>query len=136
MTALPTRVRAGQEWTRSGPGRRLDDDEGSVTVLTAFAAAAVLALAVAVLLVARATVASHTARAAADLSALAGAHALRVGQDPCATAGGVAEANLAVVIRCTVDGPDVVIRADVPVELGMIGVRQASAVARAGPVSH
>lgn len=112
----------------------LDDDEGSVSVLTAFAAAAVLALAVAVLLVGRATVASHSARTAADLSALAGAHALRVGQDPCATAAGVAEANLAVVVTCTVDGPDVVVRADVAVDLGMIGSRSASAVARAGPV--
>lgn len=113
---------------------KADNDKGSVSVLTAFAAAAVLALTVAVLLVGRAAVASHTARAAADLSALAGAHALREGTDPCATASGVAEENLAVVVMCAVDGSDVVIRTDVAVDLGLIGSRAASAVARAGPV--
>lgn len=115
------------------PPRRFDD-EGSVSVFTAFAAAAVLALAVAVLLVGRATVAAHTAQSAADLSALAAAHALRAGDDPCATASGVAEANLAVVVGCTVDGLDVVIRADTTVDLGIFASRSASAVARAGPV--
>lgn len=101
---------------------------------TAFAAAAVLAIAVAVLLVARAAVAAHAAQSAADLSALAGAHALRQGTDACATAGQVASENLAVVVGCTVDGHDVVISAEVPVELGVFGARAATAAARAGPI--
>lgn len=105
-----------------------------MSVLTAFAAATVLAVVVAVLLVSRATVAAHVARAAADLSALAGAHALRAGEDACAEAAGVAEANRAVVVACTVDARDVVIRAEVGVDLGIFGVRPASAVSRAGPV--
>lgn len=113
--------------------RRLDDDEGYMTVMTAFAVAAVLALTVAVLLVGRAAVAAHSARAAADLAALAGAHALRAGEDACATASGIAAANRAVVGRCTIDGHDVVIRAEVRVDLGLVGPRSASAVARAGP---
>ena len=124
-----------------GPGQgrhagvgRFDDDEGYMSVVTAFAAAAVLALTVAVLLVGRAAVAAHSARSAADLAALAGAHALRATEDPCSAAAGVATANRAVVTGCTVDGHDVVIRAEVRVELGVLGSRTASAVARAGPM--
>lgn len=124
-----------------GPGRgshagvgRFDDDEGYISVVTAFAAAAVLALTVAVLLVGRAAVAAHSARSAADLAALAGAHALRAAEDPCSAAAGVATANRAVVAGCTVDGHDVVIRTEVRVELGVLGSRAASAVARAGPM--
>lgn len=113
---------------------RFDDDEGYMSVMTAFVVAALLAVTMVVLLVGRATVAAHSARAAADLAALAGAHALRTGEDPCAVAAGVAMANRAVVGACTVDAYDVVIRAEVRVELGIAGSRVASAVARAGPV--
>lgn len=105
-----------------------------MTVTTAFAVAAILAVAVAVLLVGRVAVAAHSARSAADLSALAGAHALAEGRDACAVASGVAAANGAGLGVCTIDGLDVVTRAEVAVELGVIGVRTASAVARAGPV--
>ncbi|MDV8002253.1 Rv3654c family TadE-like protein [Rhodococcus sp. IEGM 1408] len=108
-------------------------DEGYMTVIAAFAVAAVLVITVGVLLVGRAAVAAHSARSAADLAALAGAHALRAGEDPCAVAAEVASANRAVAARCAVDGYDVVIRADVRVELGLLGSRTASAVARAGP---
>ena len=110
------------------------DDGGYMSVMTAFTVAALLAVTVAVLLVARAAVAAHSARAAADLAALAGAHALRAGEDPCAVAAGVAAANRAVVAGCAVDAFDVVVRAEVRVELGLAGSRSASAVARAGPV--
>lgn len=117
-----------------GVRRLVDDDEGAMSVLTAFAAATVLAVVVAVLLVGRATVAAHVAQAAADLSALAGAHALREGTDPCAEATGVADANEAVVVSCTVDARDVVVRTEVGADLGVFGARPASAVARAGPL--
>ncbi|MGN0102281.1 MAG: Rv3654c family TadE-like protein [Dietzia sp.] len=112
----------------------VDDDDGFMTVSTAFAVAAVLALTVAVLLVGRAAVAAHSARSAADLSALAGAHALRAGEDPCAVASGIAGANRATLASCRVDGLDVVTRAAVSIDLGVLGARSASAVARAGPV--
>lgn len=113
---------------------RGDDDEGSVTVTTAFSVAAVLALAVAVLLLGRVAVAAHAARSAADLAALAGAHALRAGEDACSSAAAIATANGAALPLCRVDGHDVVARAEVPVDLGVLGARSASAVARAGPV--
>lgn len=129
----------GRESPRGGGvGRdcagKVHDDEGYMTVIAAFAVAAVLAITVGVLLVGRAAVAAHAARSAADLAALAGAHALRAGEDACAEAAQVATANRAVAAGCTVDGYDVVVRADVRVELGFVGSRTASAVARAGPV--
>lgn len=105
-----------------------------MTVATAFAVAAILAVAAAVLLVATAAVAAHAARSAADLSALAGAHALAGGEDACEVASGVAASNGADLRVCTVDGHDVVTRSDVAVDLGLFGSRTASAVARAGPV--
>lgn len=128
---------AGPRWFRPPclPGRgRGDDDTGAMTVTNAFAVAAILAVAVAVLLVGRAAVAAHSARSAADLSALAGAHALREGEDACAVATGVAAANGAGLGVCTIDGDDVVTRAEVTVDLGVLGTRTASATARAGPV--
>lgn len=115
-------------------GRMVDDDKGAMTVTTAFVVAAILALTLAVLLLARAAVAGHAARSAADLAALAGAHAVREGGDPCATASGIASANGAAMPVCTVDGRDVVVRAEVRVGLGVFGARSAAAVARAGPV--
>lgn len=116
------------------PGRGMgDDDKGAMTVTTAFAVAAILAVAVAVLLVATAATAAHSARSAADLSALAGAHALQEGHDACAVASGVAAANGAGLGICTIDDQDVVTRAEVAVDLGLFGSRTASAVARAGP---
>lgn len=104
-----------------------------MTVTAAFAAAAVLALTVAVLLVGRAAVAAHSARSAADLAALAGARALLTGEAACAEARRVAEANDAALASCVADGDDVVVRAEVPVDLGLVGARAASATARAGP---
>lgn len=114
--------------------RAVDDDEGSMTVTAAFAAAAVLALTVAVLLVGRAAVAAHSAQAAADLAALAGARALLSGEEACAVASRAAEANRASVVSCAIDADDVVVRAEVRVALGAVGVRAAAATARAGPV--
>lgn len=104
-----------------------------MTLTAAFVAAAILALAVGVLLVGRAAVAAHTARAAADLSALAGAHALRAGEEPCVAARAIAQRNRADVGSCRVDGLDVIVRAEVAVDLGVFGLRPAVATARAGP---
>lgn len=105
-----------------------------MTVTAAFAAAAVLALTVAVLLVGRAAVAAHAARSAADLAALAGARALLSGEAACAVAARAVEANRASVVSCAIDADDVVVRAEVTVSLGVVGSRAASATARAGPV--
>ena len=130
----PTPERPGTPLTGRGRWWRIDDDKGAMTVTTAFAVAALLAVTVAVLLVGRAAVAAHAVRSAADLSALAGAEALRTGGDPCAAAAGVATANGAALAVCTVDHHDVVVRAELRVGLGPVGTRSASAVARAGPV--
>ena len=127
-----------------------DRDDGYMTVVTAFAAAAVLAVAVAVLLVGRAAAAADFGGAAGGPAALvagheaadilageagvAGAHALQAREAACAAASGVAAVNRAVVTVCTVDGWDVVVRAEVRAELGVLGARAVSAVARAGPV--
>ncbi|WP_309297766.1 Rv3654c family TadE-like protein [Dietzia sp. NCCP-2495] len=123
--------------SRAGRGGvRHDDDTGAMTVTTAFTVAAVLAVTVLVLLLGRAVLASHTARSAADLSALAGAHALREGRDACTEAGRIAGANGADLAVCTIDGQDVVTRTDVTVRLGVLGARSASSVARAGPTDR
>ncbi|WP_255583284.1 Rv3654c family TadE-like protein [Dietzia sp. ANT_WB102] len=113
--------------------RVVGDDRGAMTVMTAFAVAAVLALTVAVLMVGRASAAAHTARAAADLAALAGAHALRAGEPACTVADRVAGENRARLGACVIDGVDVVVRAEVQVDLGVVRSRSAVAVARAGP---
>lgn len=131
----PATGRPGEPPHRTSGWRRvIDDDEGVITVATAFAVAAVLALTVGVLVVGRAAVAAHTARAAADLAALAGAYALRAGEDACATAWTIAGANRAELAACRVDGHDVVARTEVRLDLGWFGVRSTSAVARAGPM--
>lgn len=51
----------------------------------------------------------RAAQSAADLSALAGAQALQRGDDPCAEASRIADANEASVTSCEVSGEEVVI---------------------------
>lgn len=72
------------------------------------------------------------AQAAADLAAIAGATALRDGQDPCAEAGAVADGNGAELAECSVAGATVAVvaRLRLPAALGDRWVR---ARARAGP---
>ena len=107
----------------------------SVWVLALAGVLAVIGLAAA--LVAMAVVARHRATAAADLAALAAAGGAVEGEaDPCAGAAHVAAANGARLRTCAVDPAavaDVVV--GVPVDLGPLGVREATARARAGPVT-
>lgn len=94
-------------------------------------------LLVAVLYVGSAVVARHRAQSAADLAALAGAAAvLGDASDGCAVARESAgrQEGAARVQRCVVDGDDVQVLVAVTVRLGRFGVREATAVARAGPV--
>lgn len=79
--------------------------------------------------------ASHRARAAADLAALAGAQVL-VGADaraPCQVAEGVAASNGGAMIGCTVEGDDITV--SVATSAGWPGLAPAQARARAGPDS-
>ena len=108
-------------------------DRGSMSVLAAFVIAVVLCVAVGVLMVARAVVAAHAARAVADLAAVSGAQALRDGADGCVEAGRVGTANGADWLGCRVDGQDVVVCARLRVDVGVFGGREASAAALAGP---
>ncbi|MET9203371.1 Rv3654c family TadE-like protein [Gordonia sp. NPDC003585] len=117
--------------------RFLADDRGNATILAAFAIAALTSIIVLVLYLGAAVVARHRAQSAADLAALAAAiaHAGADGE-PCAAARDLASAQRppAVLAECRLDGDDVVVRARIPVELGGLGIRDATAQARAGPV--
>ncbi len=112
-------------------------ERGSASVWV-LALAGVLALVgLAGALVAAAVTARHRATAAADLAALAAAGSAVEGHaDPCAAAAAVAEANGASLRSCTVDPAAVAdVAVGVPVELGPLGEREATARARAGPVT-
>lgn len=94
-------------------------------------------LLVAVLYVGAAVVARHRAQSAADLVALAGtAVQVASGGGACAEARRLAakQEGAPRVVRCTVQGDDVQVRVAVEVSLGRFGVREATGVARAGPV--
>lgn len=110
-------------------------EEGGATVLAACAVAALLFVAGAVLALAGAVSVRHQAQSAADLAALAAAAAVpQDGADPCARARDVARRNGASVTQCAIDGWDVQVRVEVPVDAGWLSAgRRAVAVARAGP---
>jgi len=95
---------------------------------------AVLMLTVSGLVLASAVLASHRARAASDLAALAAAAVLMQGGPAsavCATAAQVAAVNHARMERCIASATDV--RLSVAVSAGVKGVGVATARARAGP---
>jgi secretion/DNA translocation related TadE-like protein len=96
--------------------------------------AVVLMLTVSGLFLASAVLASHRARAAADLGALAAAGALIRGEPPeaaCQLAERVAGANQGRVEKCAILGPEV--RLSIAVQAGMRGLGIATARSRAGP---
>ena len=115
--------------------RSAERGSGSVWVVVVAGVLAVVGLAAA--LVASATVARQRAGAAADLAALAAAGSAVGGcADPFVSAASVADANRTRLRSCAVDPAavaDVVVV--VPVDLGPLGSREATARARAGPVT-
>lgn len=77
----------------------------------------------------------HRAQVAADLGALAGdAKAIHGEQTACARAAQFATANGARTTACTVTGLEIVLRVELPIRPLPGLTRQATAVARAGPV--
>jgi secretion/DNA translocation related TadE-like protein len=109
-------------------------ERGSATVVMLAVIAAVLTLTVSGLLLSCAVLASHRARAAADLAALAAAGALLQGEPSaaaCQSAEVVATANHGRLQRCLGVGMDVWITIAVPA--GMRGFGVATARSRAGP---
>ena len=98
---------------------------------------ALLIVTVSGLLLASAVLASHRARAAADLAALAAAGVLMRGErviTACELAARVAAANHGRVQQCVASGTEV--RLSVAVPAGIRGLGIATATARAGPDSH
>lgn len=117
--------------------RGTEGDEGFSTVAGAAVIAGLGFLLVAMLYSGAAVVARHRAQSAADLSALAAA-AVRVSGDgeACAAARQLMSRQEGGprMTGCVVDGDDVQLSVAVRVRLGRFGIREARAVARAGPV--
>jgi secretion/DNA translocation related TadE-like protein len=115
--------------------RRLSlDDRGSVSVVMFGVVSAVLIMTVSGLLLASAVVASHRARAAADLAALAAAGVLMRGEpvnEACQFATQVAAANHGRMTVCIASGMEVRLTVAVPAALRGVGI--ATARSRAGP---
>ena len=123
---LVTQTR-GSRWRRK-------DEVGSATVVMLAVIGAVLTLTVCGLLLSSAVLASHRARSAADLAALAAAGALLDGEAPsraCQVAGRVAAVNAGQMQRCVAAGGEV--RISVAVQTGVRGLGVATARSRAGP---
>ena len=115
-------------------GRRSPDERGSATVVMLGVIAAVVMLTISGLLLASAVLASHRARAAADLAALAAAGVLMRGEPAsaaCESAAQVAGANHGWVRQCIASGTEV--RLSVAVPAGVKGLGVAMARSRAGP---
>lgn len=113
---------------------RSPEERGSATVVMLGVIASVLTLTISGLLLASAVLASHRARAAADLAALAAAGVLlRDGPAlaACESAAHVAALNHGRVQQCIVSGTEVLLR--VVVVAGVKGLGVASARSRAGP---
>ena len=106
---------------------------GSAT-LFAVAVIGLLALVGAALGVVGAMVHAHrVAQSAADLAALAGARSVARGEDGCAAAAAIAEANGATIDQCAVDGFDVRLRVTAAGPHWLAQHHDLSAEARAGP---
>ncbi|WP_460600089.1 Rv3654c family TadE-like protein [Flexivirga lutea] len=112
-----------------GPGR----DRGSATVLVVMGIGVVLLCLCGALALLSAVQASHRARAAADLAALAGARVLVGGAagTPCETARVVAARNGGSLAECSIAGDDITV--SVAVRARWPGLGPARARARAGP---
>jgi secretion/DNA translocation related TadE-like protein len=123
--------------TGSASSRRIvGDDRGFTTIAAAFVIAGLATVLVLVVYVGAAVLARHRAQSAADLAALAAAvDHVGAGKAPCAAAGAIVEAHAigGSVEVCRIEGEDVIVRVGVPVDLGPVGVRTATASARAGP---
>jgi secretion/DNA translocation related TadE-like protein len=87
-------------------------ERGSAAVLAVSLAALLAMVAVLVTAVAGAVTDRRRVASAADLAALAGASAVQAGRAGCPAAAAVARRNGSVLVRCTVEGQDVSVRAE------------------------
>ncbi len=115
-------------------------ERGAATVLAAGLSVVLAVAATIAVLVASAVLATHKARAAADLSALAAATAMAAGYNPCLTAEQIARENGAVVVTCRVEGSEasfvVAVTVSVPTGLRSPLPEVVHAEAHAGNVSQ
>ena len=115
--------------------RRVRNDQGAAVVV-ALGLVAVLVFVAAVCVGTVAIVLAHRrAQTAADLASLAGAGALQVGGDACAAASRIAARHAAMVTRCLIDGPTVLVATSVALP-AVLGGADVPARARAGPQSN
>ena len=116
-------------------GRAAADDRGAASILVLALGLLMVAAGVAGCAVGNTRVARHRAHNAADLGALAGAtRAVHGESDACAQAARFVVANGGRMTECRVTGLEIVVRAEVEVRPLPGLIRQAEAVARAGPV--
>ena len=118
----------------TGGGGRHRTDRGSATVVILAVIGSVLLLTISGLVLASAVLASHRARSAADLAALAAAGVLMRGEPAgaaCAAGAQVAAVNDALLQQCIASATEV--RLSVVVPAGVKGVGVATARSRAGP---
>lgn len=108
-------------------------DRGAASLLVATCVALLLTIGAALGVVAALVRSHRTAQSAADLAALAGASASQQGQDACAVAAGMAGANDAELVTCSVLGDDVLVRVQVTGPRWLGQSADLSAQARAGP---
>lgn len=126
-------MRRGGEKSSAGTVR----DEGSVSIAACLALAALLVATVLVVQFGAVVVARHRSQAVADLAALAAAGELRHGAEAGCTAAEDLGLRMKVrLVRCEVDGWDVVIWVEEKVPVGPFGDRSIRAVARAGPMEE
>ncbi|MGW5152283.1 Rv3654c family TadE-like protein [Rhodococcus koreensis] len=112
----------------------ISDDRGAATVLACCALGALVVVTAMLVHVGSAVAVRHRAQSAADLAALAAAVGLDRGTDAaCGAAREVAGRMRTEVVSCEVDDWDVEVAVTAPVLVSVPGVRDARAVARAGP---
>jgi secretion/DNA translocation related TadE-like protein len=111
-------------------------DRGSVTIWAVALVGLIWLACSGALLYGAAVVGRHRVETAADLAALAAAVHVPDGKPgACAEAASIAGRNGGTLSTCRVVGGDVEVSVSAPIKLGGLGVRTATALARAGPVA-
>lgn len=103
----------------------LNDDTGTATITAVGTIAALASLLILVAVLARGMIHTHQAQVTVELAAVAAAHALYRGEDPCEVADQVVHRNAGQRVSCQITGEDVLLT----VRIGGKEVK-----ARAGPL--
>lgn len=109
------------------------DERGSATPFAVACLGLLVLIAAALGVVAAMVRAQRQAQSAADLAALAAAHALARGDDGCGEGGRIAAANAAALVSCAMAGREVRVRVQVAGPHWLGQVADFDAEARAGP---